>query len=167
MILLEKEVCPGCGGIAGKKTVRIEIWKFWLLRFILNDEPGNWWKREQIIFSPAYCADCASRLGKKRTLASVIAIAPFLLVLGMALPLQKHFFSFFFLFAYSAYLALWGDYTWADRLVYGMQLHAELKAWIPDTDGKVVFPAPVSQYIFRLVLFFLGGFLVLVIREIF
>ncbi|NWF76042.1 MAG: hypothetical protein HXY53_05645 [Nitrospirae bacterium] len=165
-ISLKKDVCPGCGGIAGEKTVRIEIWKFWWLRFILRDEPGNWWRCDQVILSPSYCENCASSLGKKQTFASVLAILPFLIVLGIAPPLQKNFFPFFFLFAYSFYLALWGNYTWADRLLYGWELNIQLKEWIPDTKGKVVFPVPASQCIFRITLFFLGGFLMLVVKEI-
>lgn len=154
-------------GYTWQKTVRIEIWKFWLLRFILHDEPGNWWRRDKVISSPAYCADCTSRLGKLRTIASILAIAPFLLVFGLAPPLQNNFFSFSFLFGYGFYLAFWGSYTWANRFLYGNRLKAELKEWIPETDGKVCFPVSVIQCIFRFVMFFGGGFLALVVRELF
>lgn len=83
-----------------------------------------------------------------------MVIAPFLIVLSFALPLQENFFSFIFVFVYTVYLAFWGDYAWADRLIYGWELNAQLKEWIPDTDGKIVFPVPASQCMFRIVLFF-------------
>ena len=155
-------LCPKCGAPSGNRRVKIQVWKERFFKLDFNDER---WTVDQGT-GPAYCAACASALGKRRTYASIVTIAPVLLLFGLAPPSRNNLFSFLIFFFYSFYLVKWGSYTWADMLIYGAELRERLMEWIPKTEGKVRFPVPVSQCLLRFALFFAGGFLVLVAREL-
>lgn len=158
----EKGFCPKCGGPSGGRPVRVQVWKE---RFFRLDFTDQRWKVDQET-APAFCGPCASALGKRRTFASFVAIAPILLLLAFTPPSKNNLFSFLVFFFYSFYLVKWGSYTWADILIYGEELREQLKQWIPKTEGKVRFPVPASQCALRLALFSAGGFLVLMAREL-
>jgi len=156
------DVCPQCGGPSGKESVKIQVWKQRLFTLDFTDER---WSVHQVT-APPHCAACASALRKQRTMASVLSVSPVLILLALAPPSKKDFLSLLIFFFYSFYLVKWGSCTWADMLLYGNDLRQQLKEWIPNMEGKVRFSLPALQCLLRLALFFVGGFVVLMLREL-
>ncbi|MBI5640808.1 MAG: hypothetical protein HZA17_10310 [Nitrospirae bacterium] len=166
--------CPGCGSAAGDKTVLMEVWEGegasdwvfydnWVDRLVFLGR-----RRIHKITSPPLCGACASALRRKRTTASVLTVMPVLFAAWGLLP-DINFCSFAFFFFYSFYLVSRGDYSWADFLVYGAQLRGQFSELVPEKVEKVSmvrFPVPASQCLLRLSLFFVGGFIVLIVREL-
>lgn len=172
---MTSRACPGCGNAPAENTILMEVvegegssdWvlyeNFWS-RLLLHHRT-----RVQRIISPPFCNACAAALSLRRTIASLLAVMPlFVCLWGMAPRIR--FLPFAFFFGYAYYLTGRGNYTWADSIVYGAGLKEKLRRWIPEKGEEVRmvrFPVPAAYCALRLALFFIGGFITLMLRDLF
>lgn len=143
--------CPCCGGEYGAHGIAVEAWED---RGTTFTGKHQWLVRSRTV--PGVCAACRGSVRRSRLLATLLVLAPFLL---LATPLgatrQPSFAYAIPLILYGLHLLRWPGYNWADIVLYGAGLEAELGPWIPrgsQSPDKVRFPVGFLHAFARLAL---------------
>jgi hypothetical protein len=148
----EKPSCPRCWGEAGAAALRAEWWHDAGVTFTMKQK-----YLVQSVAVPGLCPACVAYVRKWRLVASLLAAAPaFFFGAVMVGGDQAVVVGLTGVFFYGLYLLRWGEYCWADRATYGLELEQKVGILVPQRDeipGNLRFPVGCLGLIARIALF--------------
>ncbi|MSU49669.1 MAG: hypothetical protein EXS37_11390 [Opitutus sp.] len=134
---IPRVTCPCCDAAPGVNKVALETRR-------VTDRSALSGKTTYLVTTvqvPGVCDVCAKSLRKKRYLADLLCLVPFVIfvVLGAAFESKLAALGLFF---YLLYMIRWLTYNWADAVLYGWDLAGKLDSYAPPEDpGPRRFPA--------------------------